>query len=280
MKSIFNFLKHFSLFLFLTIITQVGGLIYLLFLPINQQLKKRIQHTGWRKRVIHFSAFFTFYLFISLLIVPSLAKQFGRVPLPLFATKEIPVQPRHYFYVLANRHYIKPELKRVVFDVTKDFTKKYPKAKILYLDACFPFVDGMPLLPHLSHSDGKKLDICFIYKDKSTAEIISKTPTWIGYGSCESPRPNEFSQPEVCKKAGYFQYGALKRLTPTLGKSKLEFDEKANRELVRYFVKHPSIGKIFIEPHLKTRLGLSNYNKIRFHGCRAVRHDDHIHVQL
>ncbi|MFT5619364.1 MAG: hypothetical protein ACI85I_002607, partial [Arenicella sp.] len=39
-------------------------------------------------------------------------------------------------------------------------------------------------------------------------------------------------------------------------------------------------GKVFIEPHLKTRLGLENYSKIRFHGCQAVRHDDHIHVQL
>jgi hypothetical protein len=26
-------------------------------------------------------------------------------------------------------------------------------------------------------------------------------------------------------------------------------------------------------------LGLTN-NKIRFHGCHAVRHDDHLHVQL
>ena len=32
-------------------------------------------------------------------------------------------------------------------------------------------------------------------------------------------------------------------------------------------------------PHLKARLGL-NSNKVRFHGCHAVRHDDHFHVQL
>ena len=29
----------------------------------------------------------------------------------------------------------------------------------------------------------------------------------------------------------------------------------------------------------KTRLLLTS-DKIRFHGCQAVRHDDHIHVQL
>ena len=35
---------------------------------------------------------------------------------------------------------------------------------------------------------------------------------------------------------------------------------------------------IFIEPHLKNRLKIGN-NRIRFHGCKAVRHDDHIHFQ-
>ena len=42
----------------------------------------------------------------------------------------------------------------------------------------------------------------------------------------------------------------------------------------------PQIKKIFIEPHLKQRLGLQKENKIRFHGCGAVRYDDHKHVQL
>ena len=41
----------------------------------------------------------------------------------------------------------------------------------------------------------------------------------------------------------------------------------------------PNLGKVFIEPHLKDRMKLTN-SKIRFHGCGAVRHDDHIHIQL
>ena len=36
---------------------------------------------------------------------------------------------------------------------------------------------------------------------------------------------------------------------------------------------------LLLEPHLKTRLKLEKYDKIRFQGCRAARHDDHIHVQ-
>ena len=48
----------------------------------------------------------------------------------------------------------------------------------------------------------------------------------------------------------------------------------------RQQIQNKAIKKIFIEPHLKTRWGLKNYQKIRYHGCHAVRHDDHIHVQL
>ncbi|CTQ31502.1 hypothetical protein [Jannaschia rubra] len=39
------------------------------------------------------------------------------------------------------------------------------------------------------------------------------------------------------------------------------------------------IGKVFREPHLRDRLGVSD-PKLRFQGCRAARHDDHIHLQL
>ena len=39
------------------------------------------------------------------------------------------------------------------------------------------------------------------------------------------------------------------------------------------------IDKIFLEPHLKDRFGLQS-PKVRFAGCRAARHDDHLHVQI
>ena len=41
----------------------------------------------------------------------------------------------------------------------------------------------------------------------------------------------------------------------------------------------PRIQKVFVEPHLLERFGLSD-PKIRFQGCRAARHDDHIHLQV
>jgi hypothetical protein len=39
------------------------------------------------------------------------------------------------------------------------------------------------------------------------------------------------------------------------------------------------LQKIFIEPHLKNALGIAD-SHIRFQGCRAARHDDHIHIQV
>jgi hypothetical protein len=56
-------------------------------------------------------------------------------------------------------------------------------------------------------------------------------------------------------------------------------DSTRTKELVNLFAAQPLIGKIFIEQYLKTRFNLTS-DKIRFHGCSAVRHDDHIHIQL
>jgi hypothetical protein len=39
------------------------------------------------------------------------------------------------------------------------------------------------------------------------------------------------------------------------------------------------LQKIFIEPHLKNALGITD-GHVRFQGCRAARHDDHVHIQV
>ncbi len=49
--------------------------------------------------------------------------------------------------------------------------------------------------------------------------------------------------------------------------------------LINLFTADPRVAKIFVEPPLATRLNLS-HPKLRFQGCRAARHDDHIHIQL
>ena len=67
----------------------------------------------------------------------------------------------------------------------------------------------------------------------------------------------------------------------TLGKinNDIQFSKKGTQELLKLIIKQKDVGKIFIEPHLNTRLNLTS-QKVRYHGCQAVRHDDHIHFQL
>lgn len=49
--------------------------------------------------------------------------------------------------------------------------------------------------------------------------------------------------------------------------------------MINVILEEKNLNILFLEPHLKNRLKLNN-SKIRFHGCRAVRCDDYIHVEL
>lgn len=85
-------------------------------------------------------------------------------------------------------------------------------------------------------------------------------------------------QAKDCKSKGYWQYDYARFLT--LGsRNDLEFDINNTKHLISKLVQSSLTEKIFIEPHLKSRMTLSN-KKIRFQGCHAVRHDDHIHYQI
>ncbi|MBS1602071.1 MAG: hypothetical protein JST42_05335 [Bacteroidetes bacterium] len=53
----------------------------------------------------------------------------------------------------------------------------------------------------------------------------------------------------------------MRKITPQDLKKDFIFDSVRTRALVVDLVSNPSIGKLFIEPHLKTRLHLS-YDKI------------------
>ena len=83
-----------------------------------------------------------------------------------------------------------------------------------------------------------------------------------------------------CADKGYWQYGLLAYAAAPFKGKKHTFREKETAFLVQQFLKQKAVSKIFLEPHLKYRLGLGKQSRIRFHGCGAVRHDDHFHVQL
>ena len=152
------------------------------------------------------------------------------------------------------------------------------EVKLVYLDASFPFIDGFPLWPHLSHKDGKKVDDSLIYQNQN-GEITNKKPSVSGYGVFAEPAQYEYNAIAQCKKQGHWQYDFTKYFTFGRINRKIEFSKQGTKSLLIVIVEQPEIRKIFIEPHLKSRLKV-NSKKIRFHRCIAVRHDDHIHFQL
>ncbi len=264
-------------FLFLTVLTQVGGIIYVLYRLFFRRWIRIEQRA--KRYLVKILAFASLYLFISFLLLPPLAKQFGRVPLPFFKTDQLALKPATIFTCLSNRHYVKPQLKRAIEQSIKTVRQQIPDYEMVYLDANFPFWDGFPLLPHRSHDDGEKLDIAFVYQ-QANGSMTNGTPSWLGYGVCEEPEGQEINQPAICQKKGYWQYSLLQGLTSDKRKKHHRFDSSKTKIVLLALIKNPQIKKIFIEPHLKQRLKLEQYDKIRFHGCAAVRHDDHIHFQL
>lgn len=251
----------------MTVFTQIGGIVYIIAVI---SIKKRSKNRQWKR----FGIFAGLYLITTFMIVPNVAPIFGREKI-----KETAFLKAHsVFYKLANRNYVRLELNQSLNQIATEFETENNGIQMIYLDANFPFIDGFPLLPHLSHNDGKKVDVSFIYEDPN-GNLTNKKPSISGYGVYEKPTEKENDQNMVCKQRGNWQYDFPKYLT--LGKinQEIEFSEIGTRELANLILKQNSVGKLFIEPHLKSRLNLTN-DKVRFHGCQAVRHDDHIHFQL
>ena len=272
----FKIILTILIFCFLTVLTQVGGIVYLLSLLthkfINNWTAGKLQ-----QRLLKIASFLAIYCLATFIVVPLMAKPFGRVPLPLLKTDNL--QPLNFVTCFLNRHYVRTDLKQISLEVANQMNKKYPGTTTNYLDANFPFINKFPLFPHLSHNDGKKLDFLFCYLDNETGKPANDNSSFIGYGICEEPLPDETNTADFCAEKGYWQYSFLKSIIPQGNKGDFALDNDRTRELVNLFSSAPKIGKISIEPHLKTRLQLTS-DKIRFHGCQAVRHDDHLHVQL
>lgn len=276
MKIVLKIIGGLLLAAFLTVGTQVGAIVVLLWWPIRRVLRsswKEKKGAKWYRTAL----FLAWWCLFSLVIIPALAPLGGREALPVWGEKHL--KPLHIGYALLNRHYVRPQLKAVLLESAEQLAKKFPGTKVAYLDGCFPFRNGFPLLPHLSHNDGRKVDVAFLFNDEETGEYLNrKAPTGIGYGGSVPPRANEYDQAAVCERKGYSQYSFMYRYFPKISGRVL--DEKRTREMIRLFARHPNTGKLLLEPHLKSRLRLGSYNNIRFHGCKAVRHDDHVHVQL
>jgi hypothetical protein len=262
-------LRYISLFLkiilaillaiLLTGLTQVGGIIFLLSIVSYPFINKRLKNR-WLRFAAKTTFFLVLYLTATFTLIPFIAKSLGRVPLPMVKTSHL--KPLTIWTALLNRNYVRPALREATYSVARKMQKLYPGTTINYLDAGFPF---------------KKLDIALLYLDKTTGSYTDRCPSPIGYGGSEKPKGHEPDRPADCASRGFWQYSLMSDVIP-LGNSLL-FDEKRTKAMTVFFITEKSIAKILIEPHLKVRFKLTS-NKVRLHGCQAVRHDDHIHVQL
>ena len=253
---------HTLIFALLTVLTQIGGIVYLLALLISR---------GFVKRAVVFLAFYVAAAVASAFIAPL----FGREAMPCFTEGNL--APRSPVYCVLNRQYVTPELKQLGQDLARHMDTEYPGTVTQYLDAGFPFVTGFPLIPHLSHDDGRKLDLAFYYK--TDVYQPGETPSPLGYWGFLEPHAED---PQTCRNKTRFtmrwDMGWFQRFV----RDDLTMETKRTSAMLRWLSDEALKGgvqKILLEPHLRQRFALPP-SVVRFQGCRAARHDDHVHLQV
>lgn len=173
-------LRHGVVVLLLTLLTQIGGLAWLLALTLRRFLPSS-------RRSVFLILFAGVYAGATL-VTHQVAPIFGRVPLPCFTSASLVV--RTPLYCALNRNYVTPELKAAAEAYADHMASSFPGTKTLALDANFPFVTGFPLMPHLSHDDGRKLDLALYYRDDAGNFRNGETQSPLGYFAFQQPLAN------------------------------------------------------------------------------------------
>ena len=259
------------IFLFLTLLTQIGGLVYLLVLLLSKVF-------NWRSKPITFICFLFVYAMVSY-ATTYIAPIFGRHAIACSFSQTVALKTVHPIFCALNRHYVNQNLVVLLEKASSAVAKKYPKTQTLVLDSNFPFITGFPLLPHLSHDDGRKVDLAFYYMNREGKYLPSTMKSPIGYWGYTQPRINEvkpcanFDSPLSLR----WDFDFLQTQLPDY-----RLEPKRTAYLINWLVgegQKYGLEKVLLEPHLKSRLGLES-DLTRFQGCRAARHDDHIHLQV
>jgi hypothetical protein len=265
------------IFIALTLLTQVGGVVFILALLAVHWFVPKTLH-GWKRAAAATIIFMFLYQALSATVVPALAAIGGRVPLPCYADAGRPFAAGSRLYCILNRNYVDARLVTLMTELSQSVDKAYPGTITLYLDGNFPFVDGFPLLPHLSHNDGRKLDLAYYYTGPDAAYLPGRMRSSIGYWAFEQPVARDKSPCSGWSLLSLrWDLGSLQPLYPDR-----PLEPKRTAAALRWLAEEgPKFGieRIFVEPYLATRLGVSS-PVLGFQGCRAARHDDHIHIQI
>ncbi len=265
------------LFVLLTVLTQVGGVVLLVSTLLVWSLVSNRQLSGWRAFPVHFFIFIAIYAAGFVVLAPIMAQWSGRVALQCIPTQAQPYGAYTPLLCLMNRQYVRPELRDAVEAMAQDLAEQHPGTVTAYLDANFPLLDGFPLLPHQSHKDGRKIDLAYFFQDANGTYKPMRTPSPIGYWGFVQPSPDAElpcanGQPAFTLR---WDLDWLQRYWKPL-----QLDDARTASMLQWLVesgRDHAVSEILIEPHMATRLGVFS-EIIGFAGCNSARHDDHIHV--
>ncbi len=261
-------------FLALAAATHVGAIVLLIAVAVWRAVERRFRPTAAVARMaLRGSVFVALYAAGTAVVVPPLAAAAGRTALPCDIWQRRALAPSTIWTCILNRHYVAADVDRNLRRIADTLSRRDPGLRTGYLDAGFPFLDGFPMIPHLSHREGRDVDLSFQYADAATG-AARPAPSPVGYWGYVQPRPGD---PQPCRETASWFRWRMDWLQPLLGGGRL--DESATALLIKTLAESPDVARIFLEPHLKVRLDL-HHPKIRFQGCRAARHDDHLHVEF
>jgi len=149
-----------------TVLTQIGGVVLLTAWIVAY----RLGIPRGRARVAATAAIFlALHVVASESVVPFAASHIAdRARLPCGWARTAMLEPASAIFCLANRNYVTVRTYDMAMALAMDAHAADPAGQILYLDAGFPFVDGWPLLPHLSHRNGRSVDLALAYRDGET----------------------------------------------------------------------------------------------------------------
>lgn len=195
----------------------------------------------------------------------------GLVPLPCDGSE--PMAPAHPQYCRRGRVFVRPEVRDSLIEAAREMERRFPGTRMIFMDASG--ADGVvPFEPHLSHGDGRQVDISLFYVGLDGSAIHGRPPGSRpnGYGNYEPPRPGD---PQPCQGVDRPNDDR----DPPADRA-WRLDEARSRALTEILVADERVRRILIEPHLERRWDLEGEPKLRFAGCQAARHDDHLHVDF
>ncbi len=257
----------------LTRVTPIGGLAWLLALLLRRLL---FRHS--RRPALVFGV-----LFVLLYAGSTVALHNGavtrRAGLPCWDDGSRSFAAASPLFCALNRHYVTPGTYGAVASLAEAMSQRFPGTLTQTLDAGFPFLVGFPLLPHLSHDDGRKVDLAFYYQSGDGKYRRGALASPLGYWGFTPPGTDE---PQPCREDGdplslRWDMGWFQPLV----RAELTMDEARTKAALQWLTtkgREQGVDRILLEPHLKSRLGLTS-DSIRFQGCAAARHDDHIHLE-